>query len=215
MLTSNARYILKNDDQKLKMRDMQKEIWANRDAIYALEDGLSPIEGRLAAALRASNDEASGLRGRLTDMAASRQGHIDLERLSAQQPGACQSCVQLLRRIQRFERNVMTDREASDLDRERNWGARYKEGVHRVFGHARRLLETERHVTDLQRQLAQAKACTSYLPPDSAATHDGAEITSALGPEVGRTDAPARVDTPETSAKDATGGDWPNETSES
>ena len=54
MLTSNARYILKNGDQKLKMHDMQKEIWANRDAIYALEDGLSPIEGRLAAALRAS-----------------------------------------------------------------------------------------------------------------------------------------------------------------
>ena len=28
------------------------------------------------------------------------------------------------------------------------------------------------------------------------------------GPEVGRTDAPARIDTPETSAADATGGDW-------
>jgi len=124
MLTSNARYILKNDGQKLKMRDMQTEISANREAIYALEDGLSPIEGRLAEALRASNDEASSLRGRLTDIAASRQGHIDLETLSAQQPRACQSCVQLLRRIQRFESNVMTDREASDLDRERSWGAR-------------------------------------------------------------------------------------------
>ena len=88
MLTSNVRYILKNDEQKLKMHDMQTEISANRQTIDALEEGLSPIEERLAAALRASIDEASSLRGRLADMAASRQGHIDLETLSAQQPMA-------------------------------------------------------------------------------------------------------------------------------
>ena len=64
MLTSNVRYILKNDEQKLKMHDMQTEISANRKAIYALEEGLSPIEERLAEALRASNDEASSLRSR-------------------------------------------------------------------------------------------------------------------------------------------------------
>ena len=167
MLTSNVRYVLENGEQKLKMHGMQMELSANRRTIYALAEGLSPIEERLAAALRASNDEASRLRGRLADMAASRQGQIDLETLSAQQPSACQSCVQLLRRIQQFESNVMTDREASDLDRERSWGRRYEEDVHRVFGHARRLLATERQVTELQRQLAHAKAHTSDLPPDT------------------------------------------------
>ena len=48
-------------------------------------------------------------------MTASQQGKIDLETLSAQQPGTCQGCVQLLRKVKLFEANVMTDREDSDF----------------------------------------------------------------------------------------------------
>ena len=80
------------------------------------------MEGRLAKELHASNAEARSLRSRLADMTASQQKEIDVEALSTQQPGTCQGCIQLLRRIKLFETNVMTDREEAELDRERAYG---------------------------------------------------------------------------------------------
>ena len=90
MLTTNLQYLLRSDKHKRDMQDMRIEQSANLRTIEALQTGLSPIEKRLAAELRASNGLAACLRGRLADIAASRQGHIDLETLSAQQPRACQ-----------------------------------------------------------------------------------------------------------------------------
>ena len=104
----------------------------------------------------------------------------------------------------------MTAREESDLNRERNSGRRYAEDISRCYGHARQMLATEKQVADLQRQLMQEKARTANLPPDITAGHVGTEPTAAPGLEADGTDAPAGIDTSETSDEDATSGDWPD-----
>ena len=101
MLTTNLQYVLIDGEQKRNMEDMRIERSANLLAIEVLQAGLSPIEERLAAELRVSNDLAACLRRQLTDIAASQDGKIDLETLSAQQTGACKSCVQLLTKVKR------------------------------------------------------------------------------------------------------------------
>ena len=156
------------------------------------------------------NDLAACLRRQLTDIAASQDGKIDLETLSAQQTGACKSCVQLLTKVKLFETNTMTAREESDLNRERNSGRRYAENISRCYGHAGQMLATEKQVADLQRQLMQEKARTANLPPDTTTAHVGTEPTAAPGPEADGTDAPAGIDTSEVPDEDATGGDWPD-----
>ena len=98
MLTANLRYVLRSDEHKQELQDMRIERSANLRTIDALRAGLSPVERRLTAEILASNGIASSLRRRLADMTASQQGKIDLETLSARQPGTCQGCVQLLRK---------------------------------------------------------------------------------------------------------------------
>ena len=71
MLTANLQHLLKSGEQKRNMEDMRIERSANLRAIEALQTGLSPIEERLAAELRVSNDLAACLRRQLTDIAAS------------------------------------------------------------------------------------------------------------------------------------------------
>ena len=71
MLTSNLRYVLRDGEQKRIMEDMRIERSASVLAIEVLQAGLSPIEERLAAELRVSNDLAACLRRQLTDIAAS------------------------------------------------------------------------------------------------------------------------------------------------
>ena len=71
MLTTNLQYVLIDGEQKRNMEDMRIERSANLLAIEVLQAGLSPIEERLAAELRVSNDLAACLRRQLTDIAAS------------------------------------------------------------------------------------------------------------------------------------------------
>ena len=214
MLTSNMRYVIRDGEHVQEALDMRTERSANLRTIDALRAGLRPMEGRLARELHASNAEACSLRSRLADMTASQQKEIDVEALSTQQPGTCQGCIQLLRRIKLFETNVMTDREEAELDRERAWCGRRDEDVHRCFGHARQLLAAQKQVADLQHQLAQAKAQQPNLPLDTSAgagpaARAGADITAALRPEV-RADAPGGVVASDHSDEGTVDGYWPD-----
>ena len=210
MLTSNLRYVIRDGEHVQEAHDMRTERSANLRTIDALRAGLRPMEGRLARELHASNAEAYSLRSRLADMTASQQRKIDIETLSTQQPGTCQGCIQLLRRIKLFETNVMTDREDAELDRERAWCRRRDEDVHRCYGHARQLLAAQKQVADLQHQLAQAKAHKPNLPPDTTAARAGADITAALRPEVSRAAAPGGSVASESSDEGTVDGYWPD-----
>ena len=100
----------------------------------------------------------------------------------------------------------MMAREDAELDRARNSLTIYKgaQQGRRCSDLANELFSTRQHVEELQRQLAQEKARTANLPPDTTATHVEAEPAATPGPEADGADSPTGSDTSETKNGGAT-----------